>query len=612
MSHRPPRLALLIFGLLFGASYALMTKPVQGPDEERHMYRVFLVSTGVCTGQPAIPAPEQRYGERFDYMDRQVTWSRLPANSTGRDLVNLIDPAKLRPLPVIGFFTAPNLYSCIPYLPAGLTVRAGRAFTDSPLTLMFLGRLGNLLFYLLMVLLAMRILPEFQLATAVVALMPMALSQGGSLSADATTFGASFVFAAWVLRLALSDSNEPLHLRDYLLLAAGAIVAGLCKANVGLVFLAALVPAVRFAPRHRRWPAVAACIILGYGSMAAWQLINHESAEVYATLRAADGIDVTGNAAAIVRNPPLFLGAVVHSLQRMGGEYFEEFTGKLGGLDVRLPVWIPWVYLPLLLFVAMAQRAGPRAAPWQRLLLVAIFLVNAASVFAVVWTTETSHQMIASEAANGQLFIRGIQGRYFIPFILLLLAGISGVPGLQRLPRLPIPIAALTLVAIVNIAAVETVWTTYQAHAATLPNRLRMPVGLWFSHGPAVAPRVYEDRAVTSRPGKGTPIFLVTGGIRHLVSRWPYDVLRISDEELAALPMGPPIDAPVHDGYEGQLVRRPGDKTEDGKVYVVRNGRKHWVWDGAWLALRGYKWPDDVRVIPAADLDAMTPGYSIP
>ena len=68
MSHRPPRLALLILGLLFGASYALMTKPVQGPDEERHMYRVFLVSSGVCTGQPAIPAPEQRYGERFDYM----------------------------------------------------------------------------------------------------------------------------------------------------------------------------------------------------------------------------------------------------------------------------------------------------------------------------------------------------------------------------------------------------------------------------------------------------------------------------------------------------------------------------------------------------------------
>jgi hypothetical protein len=220
--------------------------------------------------------------------------------------------------------------------------------------------------------------------------------------------------------------------------------------------------------------------------------------------------------------------------------------------------------------------------------------------------------MIASEAANGQLVIRGIQGRYFIPFILLLLAGISGVPALQRLPRLSITIAALTLAAMVNIAALETVWTTYQAHVATLPNRFRMPAGSWFSRGPAVAPLVYRDRAVTSQSGKGTPIFLVTGGTRHAVSRWPYDVLRISDEELAALPLGTPIDAPVHDGYEGQLVRRPGDKPEDGKVYVVRNGRKHWVWDGAWLTLRGYKWPDDVHVIPAADLDAMTPGYSLP
>jgi hypothetical protein len=87
-------------------------------------------------------------------------------------------------------------------------------------------------------------------------------------------------------------------------------------------------------------------------------------------------------------------------------------------------------------------------------------------------------------------------------------------------------------------------------------------------------------------------------------------VVRISDEDLAAIPMGPPPptrDTPVHHGYEGQLVR----KADDTRVYVVRDGRKHWVWDGAWLALRGYK-PEDIHIIPAADLAAMPTGYALP
>jgi uncharacterized membrane protein len=601
---------LLILGFLFGIAYAVLMKPLHGPDEERHFYRVFLVSSGICTGQPAIPSEEKRYGERFDYLDRQFTWTRLAAGTTGRDLVKLIDPARLRPHPVVANYTPVNLYSCVPYLPAGILVRLGRSLTGSPVDLMYWGRVGNLLFYLLMVWWAMRILPGFQLPIAVIALMPMALCQGASLSADAVTFGISFVFAAYVLSLALSERRSPLSSREVFMLGAGAVIAGLCKANVGLVFLVLLLPAARFASRRTRWIVVFGCVALAYGTMAVWQYANRGSVEIFSALRAADGINVSENARLIAGDPALFLGAVGQSLHRMGAEYLEQFVGKLGGLDVRLPLWLPWAYLPLMLMVAMACRTGERLLGWQRLLLAAIFLLNVASVFAVVWTTETRHEWIVAEPAHGELYVRGIQGRYLIPFILLLLVAASGAPVVRRLRGRWLTVAALLLVAVVNAAALATVWDIYQSHASTLPNRFRMPVRMWFSHGAAAAPMLYEDRAVTSRSGQGSPIFLVRGGVRHLVSRWPYDVVRISDEELAAIPTGPPIDTPIHNGYEGQLVQQAG--STDGKVYVVRNGRKHWVWDGAWLALRGYKWPADVHSIPAADLAAMTAGYSLP
>jgi hypothetical protein len=63
--------------------------------------------------------------------------------------------------------------------------------------------------------------------------------------------------------------------------------------------------------------------------------------------------------------------------------------------------------------------------------------------------------------------------------------------------------------------------------------------------------------------------------------------------------------------YEKKLIRRPGSSPEDGKVYVVRDGRKSWVLSGDWMKKNGYKWPDDVMEIPASDLDSIPLGEPI-
>ena len=57
--------------------------------------------------------------------------------------------------------------------------------------------------------------------------------------------------------------------------------------------------------------------------------------------------------------------------------------------------------------------------------------------------------------------------------------------------------------------------------------------------------------------------------------------------------------------YENKLVRRPGTGVEDGKVYLVHNGTKRWIVNASWFAANGFKFPEDVHQIPAADLDAI-------
>jgi hypothetical protein len=63
--------------------------------------------------------------------------------------------------------------------------------------------------------------------------------------------------------------------------------------------------------------------------------------------------------------------------------------------------------------------------------------------------------------------------------------------------------------------------------------------------------------------------------------------------------------------YENKLVRRPGTSIEDSKVYVVQNGKKRWVVNASWFAAHGYKFPDQVQQVPAADLDAIPTGDPI-
>jgi hypothetical protein len=63
--------------------------------------------------------------------------------------------------------------------------------------------------------------------------------------------------------------------------------------------------------------------------------------------------------------------------------------------------------------------------------------------------------------------------------------------------------------------------------------------------------------------------------------------------------------------WQGQLVRRPGNTPEDGKVYLIEGGQKRWIDSGQWLALHGYNIVADVKVIPSEELAVIPSGEDI-
>lgn len=77
------------------------------------------------------------------------------------------------------------------------------------------------------------------------------------------------------------------------------------------------------------------------------------------------------------------------------------------------------------------------------------------------------------------------------------------------------------------------------------------------------------------------------------------------ETEPASAPAGVVTKPEVVSMYEGKIVRRPpstGGK-EDG-WFLVKDGKRRWISDGAWLEKNGYK-ASDVIEIPADDLQAI-------
>jgi len=59
------------------------------------------------------------------------------------------------------------------------------------------------------------------------------------------------------------------------------------------------------------------------------------------------------------------------------------------------------------------------------------------------------------------------------------------------------------------------------------------------------------------------------------------------------------------------MIRRPGTSSEDGKVFVVLKGVKHWVVTPAWFAAHGFNFPADVLEVTVAELDAIPTGEAL-
>ncbi|HSH37707.1 MAG TPA: DUF2142 domain-containing protein, partial [Chthoniobacterales bacterium] len=320
-------------------------------------------------------------------------------------------------------------YAPLAYLPAAAAIAGGRVFDATPLTLLYLARWADILAASALLAVAIRYGGYAAPGLCVVALFPMSVSQIAIVSGDALTFAIAFLWIAVVMKAAV-ERPEWLRVRQIWLLPAIALAVSQLRPPFPLLGLLGLAIPLHPSDTSRRALLTASAVIAASILPAvAW---NAHAVHLQTKPIIPEHVAPAEQLRYTIENPGEFLEALQRDLARRGYEYWRQAVGRLGWMNIWLPEWIPAGFVCVLgcaLFFGAPGASQPR--PAQRCLLGLITMAGIVGVELMIYLTFNG---------VGSRFIRGVQGRYFIPVVALLVFALSN--QLFAWSRLRLPILA--------------------------------------------------------------------------------------------------------------------------------------------------------------------------
>ena len=461
--------------VLFGAAICFVRPPYQLSDEANSFARVWQVSEGIFVSPVGTQDEVSRSltgdnRKSFGWVNRSpeaATEKLFTANVPAalvpdefmfdvRDDVSgfkfsFADMQKFLSTPLnvdvreTGLIPNTGAYAPPVYLPQAAAAFVGRKLNLSAGEIFYLVRLSALLFVATCLFWSMKLLPEARHVMFVLAMSPMFLTESGSASADAVTFGLSFLATAWLL--SMRDRREKFSRAEVvglILLSAWLACAKSVYGTILLLYF--LLPRERGGSSAKFFALGALLLAVNLATSLLWTEFAFSSGAIPATSRQYLGVDFDVDAKKIfvVEHPLEILSMTVDTLEVGALYYLLSFIGVLGvNGDVFLP--LPF-YLPYIFGLTVLTLHGEfRPKVFERALMLFAVSVTTLAFFVaefVIWTEPDAQ------------FIRGVQGRYFLPLAPMFLCALTCRKPLRH-PKLIAAVvgtfaAAVTIFALID------------------------------------------------------------------------------------------------------------------------------------------------------------------
>ncbi len=413
-----PHTAFAFFALTLGLLYMLLIPPYVAPDEETHVHTAYAFSNTILgienEGWVSVRASDDISFDTADVMDI------FSYQTVAQNLFGTCEDETMVGTDYTIVYTEPFYL----YLPTTIGLTIARLCNFNYITLIFFGRVMNLLAYTALVSLAIYHMPRFKRILCMVGLLPMSLMLAASFNYDAIVLATAFLYTAIVLKTALCE--EDFSYKQLIVVAVlGLLLAPMKKLYVLLCLFCCIIPLKKCPKLVRKyfWPAVGLCAVVGIcliPKILDMLWISKEYLEIAATIVLPDAnplnMDYNENyywtAPYMLTHLPAAAKMLARTIQENTGLYLTQLIGGKAGeyILLDLPIWAPLIgvfYGILSLSVVPTDDEEPMLRLGQKcwsLLLLLATLGGLAIVF-LSWTPIRNTT------------IWGIQGRYLLPLL---------------------------------------------------------------------------------------------------------------------------------------------------------------------------------------------------
>ena len=421
----------LTFMIPIGMMFVILMVPGFVADEAAHMYRAYDVQLG------NIVAPVKREGttipkalninDRTQIDSYQKLMEKMNEKTDYNDTEEVWCPAEG--------------YNAIMYIFSSIAFLIGRIFNINIFITMYLARIFNYIFFLFAGYYIIKLIPFGKLVLFVYMFNPMLIHQSAAISADSIINSITLLFIAYTLYMAFY--NEENNRKEKILYAILAIAVSLAKyVYFPLVLLSLMLISKKKSKRQNLYivTIIGICVILA--------VINFFIGNRYGSSpKANPNINMVEQVKYIIMHPIEYVKTFIKTNIELGEFYFMSFNGRsLGWLNINvfsLPVIFYAVLLVSTIWIGKNERDFNLK---QKILVLATFLVIVALIFTGLYLTYTE---------VGAEIILGVQGRYFIPIVLLVFLSLISKEKFVEYKHSTI--IYIVLLMCINISALEAV-----------------------------------------------------------------------------------------------------------------------------------------------------------
>ena len=392
----------VILAFCFLPFYLFAFPQAQIPDEFGDYNRSLEISMGYLTSE--YKGEKLGAGRELSTNIEKV----FSNNAKYKDTLNVMD-ITLNKKTRFYDFANKSLYSFPCYIPQVLGITLGRIINIPIMGQIYLGRVFNYLLFVLLGYFSIKYLPVKKELALFIFLLPITLQETISLSPDAMTIGVSSLLVSMILSFRY-NKDKMLSKKELFFLALLAIILSLCKiVYLPICFLLFLLPNSCFKSKKHKYIYTIFIILIATILNLIWLDISSLYLNAFHH-RSNSSLQLEY----IISNPLKYLATFINTLDVYLINYLVTMVGgQLGPLNINTSAPIVILTLIILFYLIVSNNKKCFLSIKERVFMIIIVLIVVALVF-------TSIYMQCNSVENK--IIEGIQGRYFIP-LLLLLAG---------------------------------------------------------------------------------------------------------------------------------------------------------------------------------------------